>query len=307
LRCLRFAVEAAIFSTRQCTAERTDGSVVPCAADDDAGITNVAIQAGLVSADATTTCGEVTASVACDDDGFGSTIQGLCGTTCAAVIGCGDPAPGGDTSWQPTYSTECLRTIPASDAAKLQFVRPTGSPADGPNYFDLWRTAQGYPWDKFTFLGTVAHRDQVSWHAAAAACDAAGLALASVMKQAEADVLSTMGARSWIGLHDVANDDGTTSLGEGKFSWATGEPVVYTNWNTGEPNDAGPGEDCVEIRGDGTWNDHKCNDRMLYAMCSPKWTVPDGAVCDLPYDEDKSGTVDINDILGALSYYNLSC
>ena len=237
----------------------------------------------------------------CDDASFGPMVQPLCLATCGEAC---DP---GDTSWQPTYSTECLRTIPASDAAKLQFVRPTGSPADGPNYFDLWRTAQGYPWDKFTFLGTVAHRDQVSWHAAAAACDAAGLALASVMNQAEADVLSTMGARSWIGLHDVANEDGTTSLGEGKFSWATGEPMVYTNWNTGEPNDAGPGEDCVEIRGDGTWNDHKCNDRMLYAMCSPKWTVPDGAVCDLPYDEDKSGFVDVTDILGALSYFHISC
>ncbi len=38
--------------------------------------------------------------------------------------------------------------------------------------------------------------------------------------------------------------------------WVTGEPVVYRNWNGGEPNDSGS-EDAAHIRSDGLWNDNK--------------------------------------------------
>ncbi|QDV74649.1 Lectin C-type domain protein [Planctomycetes bacterium K2D] len=48
----------------------------------------------------------------------------------------------------------------------------------------------------------------------------------------------------WIGFTD-RDDFGTT---EGNFVWQNGEPVVYTNWAPGEPNDAGAtGEDWGEI------------------------------------------------------------
>ena len=40
----------------------------------------------------------------------------------------------------------------------------------------------------------------------------------------------------------------------GGWAWVTGEPLDYTNWRAGEPNDAG-GEDYGQIYDDGTWND----------------------------------------------------
>ena len=46
----------------------------------------------------------------------------------------------------------------------------------------------------------------------------------------------------------------TDEVVEGTFVWLSGEPVTYTSWNAGEPNDAG-GEDVTELDLDGSWND----------------------------------------------------
>lgn len=54
----------------------------------------------------------------------------------------------------------------------------------------------------------------------------------------------------WIGFNDVAN--------EGSHVWYDQSPIVYTNWNGGEPNNSG-NEDCVQIYPDGKWNDLKCS------------------------------------------------
>jgi lectin-like protein len=53
--------------------------------------------------------------------------------------------------------------------------------------------------------------------------------------------------RGWIGLTD--------EVVEGTFQWITGEPVDYTNWNSGEPNAETPGEDYVEMFAASVWND----------------------------------------------------
>ena len=58
------------------------------------------------------------------------------------------------------------------------------------------------------------------------------------------------------------NDDTT----EGRFTYPTGESLVYSNWASGEPNNkvkGGSQENCLEIYLDGNWNDILCSEQRL--------------------------------------------
>ena len=63
----------------------------------------------------------------------------------------------------------------------------------------------------------------------------------------------------WIGIHDIIN--------EGNFIYdSSNEAIVYENWNPGEPNNAGSGEDCTEMCIDGgKWNDMPCTPKLPFA------------------------------------------
>lgn len=64
------------------------------------------------------------------------------------------------------------------------------------------------------------------------------------------------GGNWWIGLNDIAV--------EGTFEWSSGDPVVYTNWSSAEPN-GGASSDCVHLKASrGTWADHNCTTAMRY-------------------------------------------
>lgn len=88
-------------------------------------------------------------------------------------------------------------------------------------------------------------RDQA--HAAAFAF---GGSLASIGSSAEQTWIQNTFApysawRYWIGLNDLAV--------EGQYVWANGEPVVYTNWAPGQPDNAGGNQDGVQLEPGSSW------------------------------------------------------
>ena len=94
-----------------------------------------------------------------------------------------------------------------------------------------------------------------TWTSSEALAVTAGGHLVTIDDQAENDWIqanfgSLLGVvrRIWIGFNDMAV--------EGTFAWADGTPASFTNWNAGEPNNAGAGEDFAEFLGSiGKWND----------------------------------------------------
>ncbi|XP_062959406.1 mannose-binding protein C [Cynocephalus volans] len=58
----------------------------------------------------------------------------------------------------------------------------------------------------------------------------------------------------------------TDEIQEGQFVDQEGKRLVYQNWNDSEPNNADPGEDCVELQTNGRWNDISCSSSRL-AVC----------------------------------------
>ena len=58
----------------------------------------------------------------------------------------------------------------------------------------------------------------------------------------------------WIGGFQDTQDQAYVEP-DGGWKWITGEPMAYTNWSTGEPNDLGGGEDYVQVNFANQWND----------------------------------------------------
>ena len=120
------------------------------------------------------------------------------------------------------------------------------------------------------------------WTDASVMAQSYGGHLATITSQEEQDFLGNYGG--WIGLTDENV--------EGQWEWVTGEPVNYTNWIDGEPNDAGNGEDYVE-RFEYGWNDHEETHMMPFFMEISGGTNNFGVEETLSYgseDSDSWGT-----------------
>uniref|UniRef100_H0WYK2 Pulmonary surfactant-associated protein D n=2 Tax=Otolemur garnettii TaxID=30611 RepID=H0WYK2_OTOGA len=90
-------------------------------------------------------------------------------------------------------------------------------------------------------------------------CIQAGGQLASPRSEAEnaalQQLVTVQNKNAFLGMTDTKT--------EGKFTYPTGEALVYSNWAPGEPNNDGGAENCVEIYTNGKWNDKSCGERRV--------------------------------------------
>ena len=76
--------------------------------------------------------------------------------------------------------------------------------------------------------------------------------------EAVAQLVRAENKKAYLSMNDIST--------EGRFTYPTGESLVYSNWASGEPNNkvkGGSQENCLEIYLDGNWNDILCSEERL--------------------------------------------
>ena len=95
------------------------------------------------------------------------------------------------------------------------------------------------------------------WTTAKTNCSNMGGHLVTITSSGEQSFLFNLWPSGWIGLTDEVT--------EGTWRWVTGESYSYSNWNSGEPNNAG-NEDYVQFVSNGRWNDLPNNYSLPYVL-----------------------------------------
>jgi Lectin C-type domain/PEP-CTERM motif len=121
------------------------------------------------------------------------------------------------------FAALCVGLVGCTTAYSQVIAGPIVNPANGHSYYLLtnldWTTSQAQAVALGGNLATVNDAAENTWITSQFSNFGGGRAL-------------------WIGLNDFVL--------EGTFVWANGEPVVYTNWAPGEPNNQG-NEDAGQI------------------------------------------------------------
>ncbi|MCB9989688.1 MAG: type I secretion C-terminal target domain-containing protein [Rhodospirillales bacterium] len=117
----------------------------------------------------------------------------------------------------------------------------------------------------YQYVSTTQTWDNADTAAQAATLNGVAGHLVTITTAAENSyVASLIGASIWIGANDVDTESTWTWTGgleQGVSFWqglAAGTTLnnMYTNWNAGEPNEYGTGEDYLEFQTSGVWNDN---------------------------------------------------
>ncbi|XP_065145791.1 galactose-specific lectin nattectin-like [Paramisgurnus dabryanus] len=107
----------------------------------------------------------------------------------------------------------------------------------------------------------------VDWVTAEINCQSIDANLASVRNTVENNFLQTLlvsaDTRAWIGAHDGEK--------KGQWLWSDGSQFDLTNWCSGQPDNSGGKEDCLEINfsNNHCWNDAPCSTTMSYICAKP--------------------------------------
>jgi len=174
----------------------------------------------------------------------------LVATSCSLFVSTGDLVGGGEASPHAAPSSDggAEAVAPISDASETGEasvdgrVLPAGAvvwPANGHAYLVVSRTA-GYDWNQ-----AVEESRRLGGHL---------VTIQSADENALVfGLLGALGPGAWLGGSQP--EDGTEPAGG--WSWVTGEPMTYTNWAQGQPNNLGGDEDGLHYLSDGTgeWSD----------------------------------------------------
>ncbi|MEZ6016422.1 MAG: lectin-like protein [Planctomycetota bacterium] len=193
----------------------------------------------------------------CGNAGIDTAAAIYDGTCAGPELGCNDDACGLQTSISfdaiggQVYLIQ-MGTFSAAGAGAGAFTitldAPIFNPANG-SYYRLingtldWLSASAAA-QASTWMGTAGH-------------------LATIADQAELDFIlqNVSPSRPWIGLFQNTSSPSYSEPGSG-WEWVTGEPLTFTNWAPGEPNNisaSGGPEDYCEMFGNGQWNDAELN------------------------------------------------
>ena len=124
----------------------------------------------------------------------------------------------------------------------------------------------------FTYIGEYQnlyiyyHNDPMTWLDAQAKANNLGgdlLVIHNAIEQAH--YASILPSNSWIGLIQDVNDP-NYSEPAGGWKWVDGTPATYTNWGSGEPNNAGGEEYGHFTGGNHVWNDHQITHTVPFTM-----------------------------------------
>ncbi|CAH1775812.1 unnamed protein product [Owenia fusiformis] len=181
-----------------------------------------------------------------------------------ACVGMGTGSDAGlwfDRPCETPLSAICERLQPGLTT----LVPPYTTPIDG-TCPSGWKEYGNYCYEFNSYI----INDQKTWTDAVDNCRHKNADLVSIWSQDEQTFVFENLPRTqendfWIGLE--ANID------QG-YTWTDGSPVLFTNWNDGEPNNHNGIEDCVEMLKDGVgkWNDNFCNERRNW-ICKARKDV----------------------------------